>query len=77
MITDILGKDEFLPHNKLIEYFAKYGCDINILEHEICSNILFALFGFDKSQFNYVCRNVYKLLILNKLKHIYVSFITF
>ncbi|KAI4495300.1 hypothetical protein M0804_001501 [Polistes exclamans] len=52
-IIHILGKDEFLPHNKLIEYFAKYGCDIDNLEHEICSNIIFAFSGFDKSQFNY------------------------
>ncbi|XP_015184619.1 PREDICTED: uncharacterized protein LOC107070697 [Polistes dominula] len=52
-VIHFLGEDEFLPHDKLTKYFAKYGCDIDNLEHKMCSNILFAIFGFDKSQFNY------------------------
>lgn len=52
LIAHYLGEDEFLPHNVLIQFLAKYGCDIYTTEHKICANILFAICGYDKSQLN-------------------------
>lgn len=46
--------DEFLPQNNFLRFFAKYGCDQNIVENEICADMIFMICGYDREQFNYV-----------------------
>ncbi|CAL1684021.1 unnamed protein product [Lasius platythorax] len=45
--------DEFLPQNNFFRFFAKYGCDQNIVENEICADMIFMICGYDREQFNY------------------------
>ncbi|KAG5318208.1 LIP3 Lipase, partial [Acromyrmex heyeri] len=52
IIEHFFGEDEFLPHNSVLQFLAKHGCEINYIE-EICTNIIFLICGFDKEQFNY------------------------
>lgn len=53
-MTHFLGVNEFLPQNIFIKYLAKYGCKLNTVEKNICENIMFAICGFDETQFNMV-----------------------
>ncbi|XP_011872790.1 PREDICTED: lipase 3-like [Vollenhovia emeryi] len=53
IIAHFLGEDEFLPQNSVLRLLAKYGCDVDYFEKEICANTLFLICGFDKEQFNY------------------------
>lgn len=63
MIVKFLGGNEFLPHSKIIEILAKYGCDLTYAERYICKNTIFVLCGFDKEQFNEVATlHIYKYL---------------
>ncbi|KAK0080852.1 hypothetical protein PV325_013228 [Microctonus aethiopoides] len=52
IVTHFLGVNEFLPQNIFIKYLAKYGCKLNTVEKNICENIMFAICGFDETQFN-------------------------
>jgi hypothetical protein len=51
-ISHYLGKGEFLPHDKIIEWLAKYGCELVTREEKICEDSLFVFTGFDEDQFN-------------------------
>ncbi|KYN08590.1 PREDICTED: lipase 3-like [Cyphomyrmex costatus] len=53
MIAKFFGENEFLPHDSVLHYLSKYGCEMFNIEEEICANILFLICGFDKEQFNY------------------------
>lgn len=54
-LLDWLGKGEFLPANsRWMHIVEKYFCDQNKVEEHICSNVLFALAGYDAAQFNLV-----------------------
>lgn len=55
MIVKFLGANEFLPQNKVLQFLAKYGCDLTDAERYICENTIFVLCGFDKAQYNEVC----------------------
>ncbi|XP_043473344.1 lipase 3-like isoform X2 [Leptopilina heterotoma] len=52
LIAHFFGADEFLPQNGILKFLAKFGCEIDTFEEEICTNSLFAFSGFDASQFN-------------------------
>jgi hypothetical protein len=49
-----LGKGEFLPHNEIIQWLGKYGCELVTTEKKICENLIFVISGFDEDQFNMV-----------------------
>ncbi|XP_024882714.1 uncharacterized protein LOC112461630 [Temnothorax curvispinosus] len=51
-ILHYLGKDEFLPHSNMTHFLSKTACDMTRIQEEICTNLLFLLFGFDREQFN-------------------------
>ncbi|KAG8230453.1 hypothetical protein J437_LFUL009941, partial [Ladona fulva] len=51
-VLNFLGDGEFLPQNKIIKFLSRYGCELATIEKEICENIIFAIVGFDSSQFN-------------------------
>ncbi|KAF7405865.1 hypothetical protein HZH68_005234 [Vespula germanica] len=51
-LARFLGQNEFLPHSNLINFLAKFGCDLTSLGTTICSNIIFLIAGFDKPQMN-------------------------
>ncbi|XP_071452435.1 lipase 3-like [Hetaerina americana] len=51
-IVHFLGAAEFLPQNKIIRFLSKYGCELFTTEEKICENSIFAITGFDDSQFN-------------------------
>lgn len=55
MIVKFLGANEFLPQNKVMQFLAKYGCELTDAERYICENTVFVLCGFDKAQYNEVC----------------------
>ncbi|KAJ8675732.1 hypothetical protein QAD02_011518 [Eretmocerus hayati] len=52
-IARYIGEGEFLPQNGLLKFLARYGCDVYVTEEKICANALFAICGFDASQFDY------------------------
>ncbi|XP_071571688.1 lysosomal acid lipase/cholesteryl ester hydrolase [Temnothorax nylanderi] len=52
MMLHYLGKDEFLPHSNMTHFLSKTACDMTRIQEEICTNLLFLLFGFDREQFN-------------------------
>ncbi|XP_033217874.1 lipase 3-like [Belonocnema kinseyi] len=52
LIAQFLGKNEFLPQNRVLRLLAKFGCDLDTLEEEICTNAMFVIFGFDAGEFN-------------------------
>ncbi|KAK0183446.1 hypothetical protein PV327_001488 [Microctonus hyperodae] len=52
IVTRFLGVNEFLPQNIFIKYLAEYGCKLNTVEKNICENVMFAICGFDGTQFN-------------------------
>lgn len=52
MIAKFLGANEFLPQNKILQFLAKYGCELTDAERYICENTVFVLCGFDKAQYN-------------------------
>jgi lysosomal acid lipase/cholesteryl ester hydrolase len=49
-----LGKGEFLPHDKIIQWLSKYGCELVTTEEKICEDTVFVISGFDEEQFNAV-----------------------
>jgi lysosomal acid lipase/cholesteryl ester hydrolase len=49
-----LGKGEFLPHDKIIQWLSKYGCELVTTEEKICEDSVFVISGFDEEQFNVV-----------------------
>ncbi|XP_046394878.1 lipase 3-like [Ischnura elegans] len=51
-IVHFLGATEFLPQNKIIRFLSRYGCELFTTEEKICENSIFAITGFDDSQFN-------------------------
>ncbi|KAJ9575526.1 hypothetical protein L9F63_007596 [Diploptera punctata] len=51
-ISKYLGDGEFLPHNKILDWISKYGCEIITTEEKICEEWIFVLSGFDPAQFN-------------------------
>jgi hypothetical protein len=53
-ISHYLGKGEFLPHDKIIEWLGKYGCDLVTRVEKICEDSVFVISGFDEEQFNLV-----------------------
>jgi lysosomal acid lipase/cholesteryl ester hydrolase len=53
-ISHYLGYGEFLPHNKIIQWLEKYGCELVTTEKKICEDTLFVIAGFDEEQFNMV-----------------------
>jgi hypothetical protein len=53
-ISHYLGKGEFLPHDKIIEWLGKYGCELVTRVEKICEDSLFVIAGFDEEQFNMV-----------------------
>lgn len=55
MIIKFFGANEFLPQNKILQFLAKYGCELTEAERYICENTVFVLCGFDKAQYNEVC----------------------
>lgn len=54
MIIKFFGANEFLPQNKILQFLAKYGCELTEAERYICENTVFVLCGFDKAQYNEV-----------------------
>ena len=50
-MEDLLGKGEFLPSNKLMDWFADNVCDENAIP-ELCESILFLLCGVDSQKLN-------------------------
>lgn len=54
MIIKFLGANEFLPQSKVMQFLAKYGCELTEAERYICENTVFVLCGFDKAQYNEV-----------------------
>ncbi|XP_037027397.1 lipase 3-like isoform X2 [Bradysia coprophila] len=52
MVAKFLGANEFLPQNKILQFLAKYGCELTEAERYICENTVFVLCGFDKAQYN-------------------------
>lgn len=52
LMAHYLGDDEFLPQNELVRFLMKRACDMSNAQRELCSNILFALCGYDKAQLN-------------------------
>ncbi|KAJ6636984.1 Gastric triacylglycerol lipase, partial [Pseudolycoriella hygida] len=52
MIIKFFGANEFLPQNKILQFLAKYGCELTEAEKYICENTVFVLCGFDKAQYN-------------------------
>ncbi|XP_069680504.1 lipase 3-like [Periplaneta americana] len=51
-ISKYLGKGEFLPHNKILQWLGKYGCEQVTFEKKICEETIFIFSGFDEAQFN-------------------------
>lgn len=51
-ISQFLGKGEFLPHDKIIQWLSKYGCELVTTEEKICEDTVFVISGFDEEQFN-------------------------
>lgn len=51
-ISHYLGKGEFLPHDKIIQWLGKYGCELVTKEEKICEDSIFVIAGFDEEQFN-------------------------
>jgi len=49
-----LGIGEFLPHDKIIQWLSKYGCELVTTEEKICEESFFVIAGFDEEQFNMV-----------------------
>jgi hypothetical protein len=49
-----LGIGEFLPHDKIIQWLSKYGCELVTTEEKICEEEVFVITGFDEEQFNMV-----------------------
>jgi lysosomal acid lipase/cholesteryl ester hydrolase len=47
-----LGNGEFLPHEKIIRWLSKYGCELVTTEEKICEDGFFVISGFDDEQFN-------------------------
>lgn len=58
MIIKFLGANEFLPQNKILQFLAKYGCELTEAERYICENTVFVLCGFDKAQYNEVLARI-------------------
>ena len=53
-LSRYLGEGEFLPHDKIIQWLNKYGCELLTTEEKICENSIFVFSGFDEEQFNMV-----------------------
>ncbi|PNF32785.1 Lipase 3 [Cryptotermes secundus] len=51
-ISHYLGTGEFLPHNKIIQWLEKVGCQLVTIEKQICEGLIFVVAGFDAQQFN-------------------------
>ncbi|XP_017885792.1 lipase 3-like, partial [Ceratina calcarata] len=52
-LIDDVSHGEILPNDILVKIFRKYICYFNTLEEKVCSNLLFLLFGFDNTEFDY------------------------
>ncbi|CAG9819620.1 unnamed protein product [Phaedon cochleariae] len=50
-LTKHLGFNQFLPNNKIMRILS-YQCELFNLNTEICENLIFAICGFDKEEFN-------------------------
>ncbi|XP_018397034.1 PREDICTED: lipase 3-like isoform X2 [Cyphomyrmex costatus] len=53
IIAHFFGEDEFLPHNGVLQFLAKHGCEVTYVEKEICTNLIFLICGFDEEQFDH------------------------
>ena len=51
----LLGVNEFVPSNRLIQLFDHYACDMTMRQLKLCENVIFLLTGFDAPQMNLVC----------------------
>lgn len=60
MIFQLLGIDEMLSHSIVTHTLSKAFCDPTHVQKEICTNLLFLLFGFDKKQFNTVSNSIFR-----------------
>lgn len=50
-IAKRLGLNQFLPKSKMLD-FLSYDCKLLNIEKTICENVIFAICGFDKAEFN-------------------------
>ncbi|XP_036329231.1 lipase 3-like [Rhagoletis pomonella] len=52
ILLKLIGAHEFLPSTEFRVMFSQLICDEDVITMEICSNILFLIVGFDKSEAN-------------------------
>ncbi|KAL6264535.1 hypothetical protein P5V15_004641 [Pogonomyrmex californicus] len=52
LLLHLLGQDELLPQNFLLQFLAGLFCDETSIQRRLCSNIAFLVTGIDNEQFN-------------------------
>ncbi|EFN62752.1 Gastric triacylglycerol lipase [Camponotus floridanus] len=62
MIVRLFFHDEFLPQSNFLRFLVKYACDQNLAERKLCADFIFAVCGFDREQFDYDVKRLYRIL---------------